>query len=241
MLDVAQPSGAAARRERGRQEMRTAILAEARRLVDTAGLDALTIRAIARALGYSPGALYEYFDSKEAIVEALYFEGTDGLGGHMERTLAALPADVSVIDAIMALGRGYRTYALRNAELYRLIFGALCAPPTRHEISETDKSAGGFGTLLRTTQRGVEDGTFAPLPPPVIAVAAWAAVHGFVSLELSGHVDGGDGPGAPPPSPEEGRQRRDQLFDALIRMTLFGLVRRQEHGPTSVVPSGTTT
>ena len=229
MLEMEQPTGAAARRERGRQEMRLAIIDEARRLVDAAGLDAVTIRAIARALGYSPGALYEYFDSKEAILQALYFDGTDGLGAHMERVLAALPADGSVIDAIAALGHGYRAFALGHAELYRLIFGGVCALPTSRAL----ETGGGFGTLLSVAQRGVEDGTFAPLPSPVIAISAWSSVHGFVSLELSGHVNGGDGPGTPEPSPELGRERRDQLFDAHIRMTLFGLVRRQEHGPMS--------
>jgi AcrR family transcriptional regulator len=233
VLEVERPTGAAARRERGRQEMRLAIIDEARRLVDAAGLDAVTIRAIARALGYSPGALYEYFDSKEAILQALYFDGTDGLGAHMERTMAALPADVSVIDAITALGHSYRAFALEHAELYRLIFGGLCELPSPPPSSDPEKSSGGFGILLRVARRGVEDGTFEPLPPPVIAVSAWSAVHGFVSLELSGHVNGGDGPGTPMPAPEEARTRRDQIFTALLRMAQFGFVRRQEYEPMS--------
>jgi AcrR family transcriptional regulator len=233
MLDVARSTGAAARRERGRQEMRAAIIDEARRLVDAAGLDAVTIRAIARALGYSPGALYEYFDSKEAIVEALYFEGAGGLGGHMEGVIAALPPGASSVEAIIALGHGYRAFALEHAELYRLIFGGLKELPSPRPGDKAEDNQGGFGTLVRVAHRGVEDGTFTELPPPVIAVAAWSAVHGFVALELSGHIDGCNWPGLPPPSPDEGRQRRNQLFDAHIRMTLFGLVRRQEHGPTA--------
>jgi len=227
VLKVERPTGAAARRERGRREMRLAIIDEARRLVDVEGLDAVTIRGIARALGYSPGALYEYFDSKETILEALYFDGTDGLGAHMERTMAALPADVSASDAIAALGHGYRAFALEHGELYRLIFGGVCdfgsdGPP---------EDSGGYGTLMRVAQQGVADGTFAPVPAELVALSAWSGVHGFVSLELGGHLKGGDDAAMPPASPEEARVQRDHIFDAHIRMLLFGLVRRQEHGP----------
>ncbi len=228
MLETEQLSGAAARRQRSRQEMRTAILDDGRRLIDAAGIDGVTIRAIARAIGYTPGALYEYFDSREAIIKALYFEGAGGLGGHSEATLAALPADVSPAAAMRALGHAYRAYALEHAELYRLIFGGLKELPPPPPVANIEDQAGGFGTLVRVARRGIEAGVFIALPPPVIAIAAWSAVHGFVSLELSGHVTGGDGPGMLPPSAEAGRQRRDQLFDALLRMVLFGLVRDDE-------------
>src|SRR5687768_17769497 len=89
-------SGAALRREQGRREMRAAILDEARRLLTEEGPAALSMRAIARALGYSPAALYEYFPSKEDIFAALYFEGAGGLAGEMLAVRDAVPADSSV-------------------------------------------------------------------------------------------------------------------------------------------------
>ena len=63
--------------------MRAAILDEARRLLTEEGASALSMRAIARALGYSPAALYEYFPGKEDIFNALYFEGAGGLAGRI--------------------------------------------------------------------------------------------------------------------------------------------------------------
>ena len=234
MLEARRLGGAAARRERGREEMRAAILDEARRLVAEAGLDGVTIRAIARGLGYTPGALYEYFPSREAILQALYFHGTGGLGGHSEATLAALPADVTPVEAMVALGHAYRAYALEHAELYRLIFGGLKELPSPPPVDDVEQNPGGFGTLVGIARRGVETRVFVELPPPVIAVAAWSAVHGFVSLELSGHVTGGEGPGVPPPSADVGRQRRDHLFNTLLRMVLFGLVREEQRSAAAM-------
>ncbi len=243
-------AGAAARRERNRQEMREAILGAARRIVSEQGVDALTMRAIAQEIGYSAPALYEYFPSKEDLYGCLYFEGSGGFAQRMRLTLAALRPEASALERIEALGHAYRAYAHEQPELFRLVLGnprpEFTEGFTPHDPKDPDdgelpEEKDAFGLLVDVARDGVERGEFAAMSPVTIAVAAWAAVHGFVSLELSGHVDGGNGPGSPPPSPEEGRQRRDQLFDALIRMTLFGMVRRQEHGPTSAAPSGATT
>lgn len=227
MLEEEIPTGASARRERSRQEMRLAIIDAASKIIADGGIDHLTIRAVASRLGYSPGALYEYFDSKDAILASLYFEGTDGLGVRCEQAMADLPEGATVIDALTALGHSYRIFALEHADLYRLVFGGFKSPPQLESPDYPDANRGGFGMLVQVARRGIEEGVFIDLPIPVIAVAAWSAVHGFVSLELSHHLTGGDGPGVPPPSPEEGRQRRNHMFDALLRMVLLGFIREE--------------
>jgi len=232
MLTKSELTGASARRERGRQEMRTAILAAAGEIVEADGIDGLTIRAVAQAVGYSAGAMYEYFDSKEAILKALYFGGADGLGAHCERAVTSLPPESTAIDAIVALGHAYRAYALKNPDLYRLVFGGFKIPPQAPPPEcEEEEGGGGLGTLADVASRGVADGLLIDWPPEVIACTAWAAVHGFVSLELTGHLTGGDGPSVPPASPEAGRRVRDDLFEAHLRMSLFGLVKEEHRSP----------
>ncbi len=220
-------TAAAARRERGRQEMRATILDAARRIVVDEGIDALSMRAVARAIGYSPAALYEYFPAKEDVLAALYFEGAGGLNGRMRDTMATLPPDVSTAAALMALGRAYRAYAHQQPALYRLVLGGgHTVPPVESGSAEGKPPEQGFEVLVEVAARGVERGELLPLPPPVIAVACWAAVHGFVSLELAELLTGGDQPGHPPPSEEEGRARREAMFDAALQMCLFGLMKR---------------
>lgn len=228
MLEKLPLTGASERRERGRQEMRSAILDAAGAIVAAEGGDGLTIRAVAQAVGYSAGALYEYFDSKEAILTALYFEGADGLGSQCERAVATLPERAGAVEALIALGHAYRTYALSHAELYRLVFGGFKTPPQSPEVDCEDASQGGFGTLVRVAIQGMTEGSMVERPPSEFASAAWSAVHGFVSLELSGHITGGDGPGEPPISPEAGRQRRDSMFEAVLQMVQFGFVKGEQ-------------
>lgn len=235
MLDEQRLTGSSARRERGRKEMQAAILEAAGSIVATEGIDGLTIRAVAQALSYSPAALYEYFDSKEAILAALYFGGADGLGAQCERAVVEISRGASSVDALLALGHAYRSYALNHAELYRLVFGGFKTPPEPPAMECPEENPGCFDTLIQVATRGVEDGNLIDLPPLVIACAVWAAVHGFVSLEVSGHLSGGELPGMPPLSLVEGQRRRDQLFNAVGRMVIFGFATDtyRSHNPGS--------
>ena len=225
-------TGAAARRERSRIEMRQAILAEARRIVTEQGYDHLSMRAIARALGYSPGALYEYFRDKEAILHSLYFEGSEGLGGHMRQVMGALPPGADPVTVLATLGRGYRSFALDHAELYRLAF-SLPKPPG---AVVQDEDRGGFALLVQAVRDGIAAGVLAGMPEPMLGIACWAAVHGFVSLELSGHLTGGDLPGMPPATPEAGLQRRGAMFEHLLETIFYGLVREDHRAMTTSDP-----
>jgi AcrR family transcriptional regulator len=222
-------TGAAARRERGRREMREAILAATQRLVAEQGLDALTMRAVAREIGYSVAALYEYFPAKEDILACLFFEGTEGLTGRMRSALAALPAAAPAREKIAALGRAYRAYAHEQRELFRLVFAQEVprqGPPPGKEDS------GGFDLLVGVAREGIERGEFAPVPPPVLAMAAWAKVHGFVMLEFAGHLSPGALPllGLAPkgddPATDAAAPSLDELFEEMLRLAMEGLLRR---------------
>jgi len=57
--------------QRRREQKVGRILDTAEQIVLHEGLDGLTIHALARALDYTPGALYRYFESKQAILAEL--------------------------------------------------------------------------------------------------------------------------------------------------------------------------
>lgn len=226
--DGAPLSGAALRREQGRREMRAAILDEARRLLTEEGASALSMRAIARALGYSPAALYEYFPAKEDIYKALYFEGTGGLGSRMVAARDRVPADSSVRTALFEMGRAYRAYAHGQPELFRLVFGDTSV---HGQSPKTDDERPGFDELVAVIADGIASGEIdAPAAEPV-AVACWAIVHGFVVLEIIGCF----GPNetrvvsdpASPTTPTDGRPSPDALFDQTLDRILLGVLTRK--------------
>ncbi len=83
MVESSQPEGpvdARRRRERAVSGARRALILEAaREAFAEKGLAGASLREIARRAGYTPGALYSYFDSKEAIYGALLGESLERL------------------------------------------------------------------------------------------------------------------------------------------------------------------
>lgn len=205
--------------------MREAILDEARSIVTDQGMTHLSMRAIARNLGYSPGALYEYFRDKEAILHALYFDGTQGLGQAMNLALTQLPAETSASEAIKAMGRAYRAHALDHGELYRLIFGSGNRPSQDVMQDSIREGRGGFSALLREISRGVNESTLKPMTPEVMALACWSLVHGFVGLEITGHIPDSDDPDDAPVSEAAARAFRDVAFEGVLHGLIAGLER----------------
>jgi len=67
------------RRQNLTETRRGLVLDAARAVFQEHGLEGASIREIARRAGYTPGAIYSYFDSKEAIYGALLSESLDRL------------------------------------------------------------------------------------------------------------------------------------------------------------------
>ena len=96
------------------------ILARGAEIIDEQGLDALSLRGIARDLGVSHAAPNRHFKNKAALLSAL---ATDGWLKLKEATLSAANAAASQDPRarLNAMGRGYLHWALDNRALFRSI------------------------------------------------------------------------------------------------------------------------
>jgi len=75
--------------QRRREQKIRQILDAGEQIVLKSGLDGLTIHALARALDYTPGALYRYFPSKQAIIAELNSRAVQGYHRLFESVAAA--------------------------------------------------------------------------------------------------------------------------------------------------------
>lgn len=90
---------------------RALVLDAARAVFEELGIEGANIREIARRAGYTPGAIYSYFDSKEAIYGALLAESLDRL---QVAVRAAQPADASPAAFLKAKARGWFSFYAAN-------------------------------------------------------------------------------------------------------------------------------
>jgi AcrR family transcriptional regulator len=96
-----------------------------RRILDAAwvdaeshGVGAVSLRGLARNLGMTAPSLYSYFDSKDAIYDAMYAESWRGLG---ERTARAQPFHGSARDRLAASLRVYLEYCTESLARFELM------------------------------------------------------------------------------------------------------------------------
>jgi AcrR family transcriptional regulator len=84
---------------RRRAATRREILDAATEMVRSEGLGGLAVRDLARRVGMQAPSLYAYFDSKHAIYDAMFREGSVEFLARME----ALAPDASLLDGAVAL------------------------------------------------------------------------------------------------------------------------------------------
>ncbi len=114
----------AAKRPRGRPPGRTPDYdAHRRRILDAAtalfaerGYETTGMRELAASIGMSPPAVYHYFDSKEALMDALIDDSLQG----PQRGISRLPDGGSVREILMSAGTGFMNAMSTRAARQRL-------------------------------------------------------------------------------------------------------------------------
>jgi AcrR family transcriptional regulator len=161
--------------------MGSALLDAAAALLEESGPDALSVRRIAAAAGVAPMGIYNHFESKSGIIEALFVQGFERL----RAALVSLEAIEDPLEALLEGGRCYRALALAHPMAYQLMF--LRAVPDFEPSDEAIESAArAFDGLAAVVARGMRSGQIAEGDVAVTAQAIWASIHGWVSLELCG-------------------------------------------------------
>lgn len=115
-------------RARRRDANHEKILEAAMAMVADGGLEALSMNRLAAAVDYTPGALYRYFASKDALLSRLVARILEDIRADLDRAVAALPAQSSPLARVFALVDGYRAYARREPHRFGLLGSTMAAP-----------------------------------------------------------------------------------------------------------------
>jgi AcrR family transcriptional regulator len=158
-----------------------AILAAAANLLETEGPDALSVRRIAAAANVAPMGVYNHFESKNGIIDALFVQGFERLGEALTTV-----ADIhDPYEALLEAGRRYRALALTHPKVYQLMFLRAVAgyEPSDAALEVAVKA---FDSFVAAVVRAMAAGVLIDAPPTETARLIWSAIHGWVSLELMG-------------------------------------------------------
>ncbi len=173
------------RRARERQQVRERILSAARRLFAQHGFEAVTLRKIAAAIDYAPGAIYLHFKDKEELIRTLCLADFD----EVTRAVAPMARIADPIERIRRMGRAYVAFALKHPHSYRLLF--LQRSPYEHDARALERRGDprrdGHAFLKLAAQEAIEQGrTHGEFrDAELVTETFWAAVHGVASLEIN--------------------------------------------------------
>jgi AcrR family transcriptional regulator len=116
--------------------LRTVLLENAEATLQKDGIDALSLRELARSAGVSHGAPRRHFADRQALLDALAERGYERLGAELR---AALDAAAPSLEArVTALARAYAGFVTSSGELLALMFAGKHADPdgSVHRASE---------------------------------------------------------------------------------------------------------
>ena len=194
----------------------------ARRLMAVHGTAGLTLRGIARQLGVTAPAIYNYYPRLENLITALITSAFTSLAEAMEAA-DARSADANAFDRILAMCLAYRQWAIVHPTDFQLIYGNPIpgySAPTEITIPLARRPfLGLFSRFLEayragdlvipaeyqvvpgSVQRAIdawrqESGMVIPEPLLCVLMSGWARIHGLVMLELFHHIQPLVGEGA---------------------------------------------
>ncbi|MEO0561239.1 MAG: TetR/AcrR family transcriptional regulator [Chloroflexota bacterium] len=191
----------------------------ARRLMAEKGTAGLSIRAIAREIEMTPPAIYTYFPSLDDLITALILDAFNAYADTLEAARdAAAENGASLAEQLVVVSLAYRTWAVEHPAQFKLIYGSPIpgyhAPREVTVPAVTRTGAVFMGIVFEMWARGE-----APLPtslgvPPTVTnhierfippevdpvpgavdgvyelYSHWTHLHGMVTLEVFGHLQG---------------------------------------------------
>lgn len=165
---AAASSASAQRRAAHKADLEQRILEAARQLFATQGVEAVTLREVAAAVGYSHATLYSFFSDKAALLARLVAEAQADLSTLLAEARVPVPQQAAAESAALERAvHAYLRWAAAHPHHYRLMMLESAAPP-----------AAVYAAL---------QALLAPLPAgerPLRAQTLWAGLHGAALLEI---------------------------------------------------------
>ena len=160
--------------DRRRAKSRAEILAAARAAFAERGYDGVSMRQLAEDVGLSHGALYQHFETKEQLFDALVEESFDSLAAALRR----LPRSGDPVRLIRRAARLYVSFGVENPSAYEFAF----ILKKSGEPPRAIKPHLAYELLRALVKRAIDEKRFRRMRVDTASQALWAAVHGITAL-----------------------------------------------------------
>jgi AcrR family transcriptional regulator len=165
--------------------VRLHLVEAAARILSAEGRSEVTARRLATEVGASTQAVYTYFGGMDEVVAEIWREGFRRFGAALEEPAVT---DDPVAD-FMTQGWSYRRFALRDSQLYRVMFGDGLAAFRLGAPEDVEAASGTFLSLLTRIERCRDAGRWEVEDVFTAGEVVWAVSHGHMAIELTGYFE----------------------------------------------------
>lgn len=169
------------------EDLRRAVMTGAVDVVAQAGLDALTLREVARRSGVPNTAPARLFRNRDGLMAAVAEEGFLTLFATIDGAVATVPAN-DAPGRVSAAAVAWTAFASTHTAQYRMMMASnpLSAGPGSGLLRSAMLV---FGRLVRFVEQGQAGGKFRPWPAQEQALVMWATLHGLSLLLIDGQLE----------------------------------------------------
>lgn len=164
-------------------DLKAALLSHALAQLEHDGLESLSMREMAKAMGVSHTAAYRHFSDKRSLLDALALQGFETL---RQACRQAIVAEFSPRERLRACGLAYVRFGLGQPKLLIHMFHAVAQVDASPAL--TSAGAALFAVLRDLVEQGQNQGQFRAGDAQAAAHTCWAMVHGLATLLSIGRM-----------------------------------------------------
>lgn len=175
----------ARRKDHSPEELKLLIRQSAEKIIETNGLRGLTARALAKAVSYTPGTIYNVYKDMDALVIDINYATLGRLQGFcLDRIKRKLPG----FPKIQALAYAYVDFARENMCAWETLFSSARKSDKKNRIPKyyQERLEEIFHLIENTLKESLK------IPSNEAARTArvlWACLHGMTVLTLDGRLN----------------------------------------------------
>lgn len=165
-------------------DLRNALIAAAKDLIERNGVDAFALREAARNVGVSANAAYHHFKDKDALLSAVASDGFAEFAKQRDRARAKVRADPW--KQLSAGGKVYVQFAEARPNLFDLMFGPIGVGAAFGSHPNEPRRRKAYQQLSEALDKLVLCGRVSPRRRAGAESALWPLIHGLAVLRRVG-------------------------------------------------------
>jgi AcrR family transcriptional regulator len=163
------------------------IFRAARRLFDERGIDAVSLRNVAKKVGITPMAIYRHFEDKEALIDALVLDGLAAWSARVE----ALPP-CKGLAKLEQIGEAFLDFALGEPRRFEAAFLIHSKKARRYPEDFVAGHSPAGNVQLKVLEDALARGILKADSPIEIMLTNSGLSQGLITLYRAGRIAGGE-------------------------------------------------